>query len=137
MKNAIIGFTFAIVMVYMYLIHSCIMTKDIRQNELDLGLNSAIRTTMEQAFTDSSQTTITTDEELMDMFNENFLQQMESDSTFTVEFMTVDVEDGLLDVKVTSEFTYPYKTVDEPDGVKGKVTSRRTVILDTIENSGE
>lgn len=133
MKNAIIGFTFCLSLIYIFLIHSCITAKDVRLNELELATNSAVRTTMEQAYTVKSDTEVTTNEQLMELFNENLLTQISSDSDIQVDFMGVDIEEGLLDVKVTAVFHYPYHTVDEPNGVEGKVSVRRTIVLDNTK----
>ena len=133
MKNAIIGFTFTLSLIYIFLIHSCITAKDVRQNELETSLNSAIRTTMEQTYTIKTEQTIKTNEQMMECFNKNFLSQISSDADFDVEFMGVDVVDGFLDVKVTSHFKYPYKTSEAPDGVEGTVTARRSIVLDNTK----
>ena len=130
MRNAILGFTFAIVTLYMFLIQSSLMTKDVRQNEIEQSLNSAIKTTMETAYDKNSTLEIHSNEELMQLFNENLLTQITSDSDITVNFMGVDYENGLLDVQVSSKFKYPYKTPEAPEGKPGKVTARRSIILD-------
>jgi len=122
MKNAIIGATMIIVMVLLSLIHMSITTTDVRQNELDKALNSAIRTTMEIAKTKETYP-IETEEEFIAEFNKNLLSSISSDSDIEVQVMGVNLEEGMLDVKVISKYKFP-------TGAEGKVYSRKTLILD-------
>lgn len=50
MKNAILGFTYTFVIIYMFVINVSIMQKDIRQSELDQAVNAAVRQTMVYAY---------------------------------------------------------------------------------------
>ena len=125
MKNTIIGTTMMLVMVLMVLIHMSITAENVRQSELDMGLNYAIRTTMEVAKVKETYP-IGSENELIAEFNKNLLTKISSDSDIEVQVMGIDLEEGFLDVKVISKFKYP-------TGADGQVEARKTIIFDETE----
>ncbi len=66
------------------------------------------------------------DTEVAADFIENFLVNTTSDATFKIDIITVDPEKGLLDVQVSESYAQVIGT--------GKVSARKTVILDDWEN---
>lgn len=129
MKNAIIGITMIIVICLLSLIHMSITTENVRQNELDKSMNTAIRTTMDMSKVKKTYE-ISSEEELMAEFNRNLLSQIHSDSDIEVQVMGINLKEGLLDIKVVSKFKYP-------TGAKGQVESRKTIIFDENQKDRE
>ncbi len=129
MKNAIIGATLLIVICLMTLIHLSISSENIRQNELDQSLSSAIRTTMEVAKIKGTYE-ITNEEEFLNEFNKNLLSRIHTDSDIEVQVMGCNLEEGFLDIKVISKFKYP-------TGASGQVESRKSIIFDEKQQSKE
>lgn len=134
MKNAILGFTYTLLIVYMFIINVSIMQKDVRQSELDNSVNLAARQTMEYAYQNNSDGTLAilndalavdggtiqdyTEEqlekmanrELKKLFTENFKTQINSNGAYIIEVVNADVKGGILDVKVTRKFPYLFTT---------------------------
>lgn len=126
MKNAIIALI-GIAMVIMVTVGiNTVENKTMRQNELDSNLDKALERTMEILTIDPVYQISKNDTEVAADFIENFLVNTTSDATFKIDIITVDPEKGLLDVQVSESYAQVIGT--------GKVSARKTVILDDWEN---
>ncbi|MDO4470840.1 MAG: hypothetical protein Q4C84_13450, partial [Bacillota bacterium] len=126
MKNAIIALI-GIAMVIMVTVGiNTAENKTMRQNELDSNLDKALERTMEILTIDPVYQISKNDTEVVADFIENFLVNTTSDATFKIDIITVDPEKGLLDVQVSESYAQAIGT--------GKVSARKTVILDDWEN---
>lgn len=126
MKNAIIALI-GIAMVIMVTVGiNTAENKTMRQNELDSNLDKALERTMEILTIDPVYQISKNDTEVAADFIENFLVNTTSDATFKIDIITVDPEKGLLDVQVSESYAQAIGT--------GKVSARKTVILDDWEN---
>lgn len=126
MKNAIIALI-GIAMVIMVTVGiNTVENKTMRQNELDSNLDKALERTMEILTIDPVYQISKNDTEVAADFIENFLVNTTSDATFKIEIITVEPEKGLLDVQVSESYAQVIGT--------GKVSARKTVILDDWEN---
>lgn len=128
MKNVAIGFILLLILVFTGVTVYSIEGKTVRKNELDTNLGTA----MEQSMTILTiDPTYDIDKENSDHFIadfiENFLIKTTTDSTFQIEILSVDTKKGLLDVKVTETFK-------QFAGLPGKVSARKTVILEDYVN---
>ena len=134
MKNAILGFTYTLMIVYMFIINVSIMQKDVRQNELDQSVNLAARQTMEYAYDNDENGALAilndalaekgktindyseaelqklANKQLEELFTKNFQTQINSNGTYVIEVINADVKGGILDVKVTRKFPYLFTT---------------------------
>ena len=126
MKNAIIALI-GIAMVIMLTVGiNTVENKTLRQNDLDSNLDKALERTMEILTIDPVYQISKNDTEVAADFIENFLVNTTSDATFKIDIITVDPEKGLLDVQVSESYAQVIGT--------GKVSARKTVILDDWEN---
>ena len=126
MKNAIIALI-GIAMVIMVTVGiNTVENKTMWQNELDSNLDKALERTMEILTIDPVYQISKNDTEVAADFIENFLVNTTSDATFKIDIITVDPEKGLLDVQVSESYAQVIGT--------GKVSARKTVILDDWEN---
>lgn len=126
MKNAIIALI-GIAMVIMVTVGiNTVENKTMRQNELDSNLDKALERTMEILTIDPVYQISKNDTEVAADFIENFLVNTTSDAIFKIDIITVDPEKGLLDVQVSESYAQVIGT--------GKVSARKTVILDDWEN---
>ena len=96
--------------------------KDVRENELDKALNTAVEQALEQLKRDGSYE-IKNQEEWIADFQQSLLMNISSDSQVEVKILTADIEKGVLDVEVLEE----YETVN---GAKKQAICRKTVILE-------
>ena len=106
-------------------------TKTMHQNELDSILGAALEESME-ILTVNPVYSIgkeTDGKELAADFIQNMLIRTTSKSMFEIEILTADAQKGLLDVRVTEHFRQIWG--------KGKVVSRKTVILDDVQKKEE
>lgn len=126
MKNAIIALI-GIAMVIMVTVGiNTVENKTMQQNELDSNLDKALERTMEILTIDPVYQISKNDTEVAADFIENFLVNTTSDATFKIDIITVEPEKGLLDVQVSESYAQVIGT--------GKVSARKTVILDDWEN---
>ncbi len=103
--------------------------KDVRENEMDKALNTAVEQALEQLKKDRSYE-IKNQEELIADFQQSLLMNISSDSQVEVKILTADIEKGVLDVEVLEE----YETVN---GAKKQAICRKTVILEQYTRKGE
>lgn len=96
--------------------------KDVRENEADKALNTAVEQTLEQLKKHGSYE-IDNAQELIADFQQALLLHISSDADLEVKILTADTERGVLDVKITET----YRTINAR--VKQAVC-RKTVILE-------
>lgn len=127
MKNAIIALI-GIAMVIMVTVGiNTVENKTMRQNELDNNLDKALERTMEILTIDPTYRIGKNETEVAADFIENYLVNTTGDATFQIDIKAIDPEKGLLDVEVTGKYSQIIGS--------GKVSSRKTVILDDWENN--
>lgn len=122
MKNIIIGICsfvlLGILILTMYTLHG----RSIRQQELNHALTSSMQSVMDSICQDI-ECAPKNNEELVALFLQEFLVQIESNSQVTVHVLDVDHEKGLLSVEAILEFMHPI-------GTSGTVSAHRTVIIE-------
>ena len=126
MRHAVMGFFIVMMLVLTGASIYTAETKTMHQNELDSILGAALEESME-ILTVNPVYSIgkeTDGKELAADFIQNMLIRTTSKSMFEIEILTADAQKGLLDVRVTEHFRQIWG--------KGKVVSRKTVILDDV-----
>lgn len=103
--------------------------KDIRENEMDKALNTAVEQTMEQLKKESGYE-IKDAQELIADFHQSLLLHISSDSDLEVKILTADTEKGVLDVEVRQT----YQTLR---GTKKEAVCRKTVLLEQYSDKQE
>ena len=102
--------------------------RDVRENEVDKALNTAVEQTLEQLRKDGSYE-VKEPRELIADFQQALLMHISSDSELQVKILTADTEKGVLDVEVRTQ----YETVR---GIKKHGVCRKTVILEEYSKKG-
>ena len=131
MRHAVMGFFIVMMLVLTGASIYTAETKTMHQNELDSILGAALEESME-ILTVNPVYSIgkeTDGKELAADFIQNMLIRTTSKSMFEIEILTADAQKGLLDVRVTEHFRQIWG--------KGKVVSRKTVILDDVQKKEE
>lgn len=131
MRHAVMGFFIVMMLVLTGASIYTTETKTMHQNELDSILGAALEESME-ILTVNPVYSIgkeTDGKELAADFIQNMLIRTTSKSMFEIEILTADAQKGLLDVRVTEHFRQIWG--------KGKVVSRKTVILDDVQKKEE
>lgn len=122
MKHMIYGIALLAVAIMVIAGVMVVSGRDVRENEADKALNTAVEQTLEQLKKYGSYE-IGNEQELIADFQQSLLIHISSDAGIKVKILTADTEKGVLDVEVTET----YKTVN--DKVKQAVC-RKTVILE-------
>ena len=131
MRHAVMGFFIVMMLVLTGASIYTAETKTMHQNELDSILGAALEESM-GILTVNPVYSIgkeTDGKELAADFIQNMLIRTTSKSMFEIEILTADAQKGLLDVRVTEHFRQIWG--------KGKVVSRKTVILDDVQKKEE
>ena len=121
MKNILIGFFCVMFLILCGLGVSMSSGKQMRQNELDSTLSSAMEDAM-IILKDSDLYTTEDTQQLVADAIQNGLVQTDSKSDYSVTVYTADKKKGILDVEVTEHYKQPFKI--------GKVTIRKTAVLE-------
>lgn len=103
--------------------------KDIRENEMDKALNTAVEQTMEQLKKEGGYE-IKDAQELIADFQQSLLLHISSDGDLEVKILTADTEKGVLDVEVRQT----YQTLR---GTKKEAVCRKTVLLEQYSDNKE
>ena len=122
MKHMIFGIALLAVTIMVIAGAMVVSGSDVRVNEADKALNTAVEQTLEQLKKYGSYE-IGNEQELIADFQQSLLMHISSDASIKVKILTADTEKGVLDVEITET----YKTVN--DKVKQAVC-RKTVILE-------
>lgn len=120
MKNAVIGFILLLLLVLSGVAINTVNSKQIRQNELDSCLDSAMKKSLEALKVDD--TVHMADSELAADAMEGIMQGVKSGSDYEVCVYRADAQDGALDMEVRGT----YKQIVG----KGKVAARRSLVYD-------
>lgn len=96
--------------------------KDVRENEADKALNTAVEQTLEQLKKYGGYE-IANAQELIADFQQALLLHISSDADLEVKILAADTERGILDVKITET----YQTINAK---KKQAVCRKTVILE-------
>ena len=122
MKYTIYGAALLVMAVFVILGTIIISGQDVRENEMDKALNTAVEQTLEQLKQDGGYE-VEEPGELIADFQQSLLMHISSDSQLEVKILTADTQKGVLDVEVTER----YQTVK---GTKKHAVCRKTVILE-------
>jgi len=125
MKNIMIGICSFVLLGIVVLIIFTLHGRSVRKQELNYALTSSMQNVMERLQTDTVFAP-KSDEELIAMFQQEFLMQIESNSDVTIHILAADCEKGLLSVEAI--FTYKH-----PIGTQGNLSARRTAIIEVVE----
>ena len=122
MKNVFLGFGITICAILSIVIVMTLCGTDVRQNELNRAVDSALQETVENQF-DSKTYSVSSNDEFIADFMEALLVQINSDCGIKVNVLDVDYQKGLLSVEVIEKYKHPI-------GTEGQVSVKRTVIME-------
>lgn len=122
MKHVIYGAALLAVTIMVIAGVMIVSGKDVRENEVDKALNTAVEQTLEQLKKHGGYE-IDDERELIADFQQALLMHISSDADIKVKILTADTEKGVLDVEVTGT----YKTVNAREK---RAVCRKTVILE-------
>ena len=122
MKSVFLGFGITVCSIISIVIVMTLCGTNIRQNELNRAVDSAIKDTVENQFDDTTYSVNSNDEFVAD-FMEALLVQINSDCSVVVNVLDVDYQKGLLSVEVIEKYIHPI-------GTEGNVSVKRTVIME-------
>ena len=128
MKNILIGFFCLMFLILCGLGVSMLSGKQIRQNELDSTLSSAMEDALVMLKDSDLYETEDTKQLIADAI-QNSLVQTDSKSDYSITIYTADKARGVLDVEVTEHYKQPFKA--------GKVTIRKTALLEEYDFDDE
>ncbi|MCI8858300.1 MAG: InlB B-repeat-containing protein [Lachnospiraceae bacterium] len=129
MKYSIYGVVLMVLAVLAIASGMVVSGKDIRENEMDKALNTAVEQTMEQLNKEGGYE-IRDAQELIADFHQSLLLHISSDSDLEVKILTADTEKGVLDVEVRQT----YQTLR---GTKKEAVCRKTVLLEQYSDKQE
>lgn len=121
MRNIVIGFVFAAMILFSVNIVSTMNSRSTRSQELSDALDTALEGTL-STLSKGTYDISDTDEYIADLVS-NIAGQIQSDSELTVNILDADIEKGIMTVQVKEE----YKHVN---GKTGAVTASKTVLLE-------
>ena len=122
MKNVFLGFGITICSIISIVIVMTLCGTNMRQNELNRAVDSAVQDTVENQF-DNKTYSVSSNDEFVADFIEALLVQINSDCDIKVNVLDVDYQKGLLSVEVTEKYKHPI-------GTEGQVSVIRTVIME-------
>ena len=122
MKNVFLGFGITISAIISIVIVMTLCGTNMRQNELNRAVDSALQDTVENQFESKTYSVSSNDEFIAD-FMEALLVQVNSDCSIKVNVLDVDYQKGLLSVEVIEKYKHPI-------GTEGQVSVKRTVIME-------
>lgn len=122
MKNVFLGFGITICAIISIVIIMTLCGINMRQNELNRAVDSALQDTVENQF-DSKTYSVSSNDEFIADFMEALLVQINSDCSIKVNVLDVDYQKGLLSVEVIEKYKHPI-------GTEGQVSVKRTVIME-------
>ena len=122
MKSVFLGFGITICSIISIVIVMTLCGTNMRQNELNDSVDSALNNTVENQFDDMTYSVNSNDELIAD-FMEALLVQINSDSTIVINVLDVDYQKGLLSVEVIEKYKHPI-------GTEGQVSVKRTAIME-------
>lgn len=122
MKNVFLGFGITICAIISIVTVMTLCGTNMRQNELNRAVDSALQDTVENQFDNKTYSVGSNDEFVAD-FVEALLVQINSDCSIKVKVLDVDYQKGLLSVEVIEKYKHPI-------GTDGQVSVKRTVIME-------
>lgn len=128
MKHMVYGSVLLIVTVMVIAGVMIVSGKDVRGNEVEKALNTAVEQTLKQLKMHGSYE-IEDSRELIADFQQALLMHISSDADIKVKILTADAQKGVLDVEVTET----YKTVNAEEK---QAVCRKTVILEQYSGKG-
>ena len=124
MRNMLIAFISALIVVVIILTGFTIHGRSIRQVELDNALKSSMENAMTVLMYEEGKPK--TEEEWKASFLQSLAVQINSASDLTVKFLEADMENGILSVEAILTWKHPIGTI-------GQVSSTMTVIMEEYE----
>ncbi|WP_310601741.1 hypothetical protein [Anaerosporobacter sp.] len=122
MKNVFLGFGITICAIISIVIVMTLCGTNMRQNELNRAVDSALQDTVENQF-DSKTYSVSSNDEFVADFMEALLVQINSECSIIVNVLDVDYQKGLLSVEIIEKYKHPI-------GTEGQVSVKRTVIME-------
>ena len=122
MKNVFLGFGITICVIISIVIVMTLCGTNMRQNELNRAVDSALQDTVENQF-DSKTYSVSSNDEFVADFMEALLVQINSECSIIVNVLDVDYQKGLLSVEIIEKYKHPI-------GTEGQVSVKRTVIME-------
>jgi hypothetical protein len=122
MKNVFLDFGITICAIISIVIVMTLCGTNMRQNELNRAVDSALQDTVENQF-DTKTYSVGSNDEFIADFMEALLVQINSDCRIKVNVLDVDYQKGLLSVEVIEKYKHPI-------GTEGQVSVKRTVIME-------
>lgn len=124
MKNVIIGICSVVLIGVLVLTIYTLHGRSIRKQELNRALTWGMENALEKLKEDSAYAPAN-NEELVALFLQEFLMEIDSKSKVTVNILDVDSKKGLLSAEAILTYSHPI-------GTTGKVSARETVILEQV-----
>lgn len=128
MKNIIMGICSCALLGILILTGYTLHGRGIRQEELENALSAGMENAMERV-KQSGMYAPESNEELVALFMQSFLLQIDSNSQVTVSILDADYEKGLLSAEATLTYRHPV-------GTTGTVSVRRTVLVEEVPGEG-
>lgn len=125
MKNLITGLAAFVIVILLLLTLYTIQGKTERKTEIQDGITTAMEAAGQKT---KEEGNYTNNDEFQAAFIENLMLQMDSDSDISVTVLKADYQKGILSAEVTSAYKHP-------NGNPGRVSCKRTIILDQQEDS--
>ena len=122
MKNVFLGFGITICAIISIIIVMTLCGTNMRQNEINRAVDSALQDTVENQF-DTKTYSVSSNDEFIADFMEALLVQVNSDCSIKVNVLDVDYQKGLLSVEVIEKYKHPI-------GTEGQVSVKRIVIME-------
>lgn len=129
MKHVIFGVGLATMMVLVITAVMIVSGKDVRENEMDKALNTAVEQAFEQV-REKGGYKVSDSQELIADFSKELLLHISSDSSMKMEVLSADAKTGVLDVKLTET----YRTAK---GKEKQTSCRKTVLLEDYDQKAE
>lgn len=128
MKHMVYGSVLLVVTVMVIVGVMIVSGKDVRENEVEKALNTAVEQTLKQLRMYGGYE-IEDSQELIADFQQALLMHISSDADIDVKVLAADAQKGVLDVEVTER----YKTVNAKEK---QAVCRKTVILEQYSGKG-
>jgi hypothetical protein len=124
MRNLVIGICSFAFFLLILLVGYTVTGKERRTAELERALNLAMEQTLEQLSLPDAYSPAD-DEELVAMFEQQLLVQLNGQADYEIHVLDVDAKKGLLSVEVSESFSYI-------NGESGSISARRLILLEQV-----
>jgi hypothetical protein len=129
MRNLVIGICSLALVLLLLMIGYTVTGREKRTAELEKALNLAMEQTV-SSLQEQDEYSPGSDEELVAIFEQQLLVQLEAEADYEIRVLDVDCEKGLLSVAVTEHYTHL-------NGRPGSITVQKLILLDRVADSAD